>query len=213
MLPDGRVGALREAPARPVGFVAAEPLARGECVRERGPDLVEHVAEGGAGGGVVGEAARGGRVRDVAGAGLVEDAVVGDGEADDAAEVRGREAAPAGEVGEGDAAVGGDVRGDVVLVDCLEAHAVQLRVGIRSAGAAGRLGGLGTCHRPEAHGRPEEELVEFEAGVEGDFAGALDRFVLDLEIDGAVHVERGRGEAPALEVLVHFGGVLLDLSS
>ena len=60
------------------------------------------------------------------GARLLEDAVVGDGEAKDAAQVGGGEAAFLGEIGEGNGAADGDVRGDVVFVDCLEADAVQL---------------------------------------------------------------------------------------
>ena len=61
---------------------------------------------------------------DEAGAGLLEDAVVGDGEADDAAEVHDGEVAFCGEVQEGDGAMDRDVRGDGVLVDCLETYAV-----------------------------------------------------------------------------------------
>ena len=116
VLPDGHIGALGQAPAGLVGLVAAELLHRFDGVREGLPDLVEHVAEAGLGVGVFGELARGGRVGDVAFAGLLEDAVVGYGEADDAAEVRFRQAAFRRKVGEGDFAADGDVGGDVVLV-------------------------------------------------------------------------------------------------
>ena len=116
VLPDGQIGALGQAPAGLVGLVAAELLHRFDGVREGLPDLVEHVAEAGLGVGVFGELARGGRVGDVAFAGLLEDAVVGYGEADDAAEVRFRQAAFRRKVGEGDFAADGDVGGDVVLV-------------------------------------------------------------------------------------------------
>ena len=120
VLPDGPVGALGQAPAGAVGLVAAaECLPRRDRVRERLPDLVEHVAEAGAGVGVGGELARGRRVRDVPGARFREDAVVRDGEADDAPQVRfgeagggGAAAASAafvGEGGEGDGAVDRDV--------------------------------------------------------------------------------------------------------
>lgn len=119
VLPHGLVGPLRQAPAGLVGFVALERLPRLEGPRERLPHLVKHVPEPGLGVGVVRELARRGRVRDVAFAGFLEDAVVGDGEADDAPEVRFRHAAFSGEVGEGDFAVDGDVGGDVVFVDCL----------------------------------------------------------------------------------------------
>ena len=88
VLPDGLVGALGQAPARFVGLVAAELLHRFDGVREGLPDLVEHVAEAGLGVGVFGELARGGGMRDVPFAGLLEDAMVGYGEADDAAEIR-----------------------------------------------------------------------------------------------------------------------------
>ncbi len=190
VLPHGHVGAPGQAPARAVRLVALERLARLERAREGRPHLVEHVPEPGEGGGVLGQLARGGRVRDVVGAGLAEDAVVGDGEADDAAEVRFRHAAFAGEVGDGDGAVEGDVRGDVVFVDCLEAYAVQLRFTAPSS-----VEGFGDCgvwvayDRSEAHGGPEEKLVEFKTGVEGRFAGFLDFFIFDFEIDGAVCVE------------------------
>ena len=63
----------------------------------------------------------------VAFAGFFEDAVVDDGEADDAAEIGFRQAAFLGEVRKGDLAVDGNVRGDVVFVDCLEAYTVQLQ--------------------------------------------------------------------------------------
>ncbi len=97
-------------------------------------------------------------MRDVVGAGLLEDAVVGDGEADDAAEVRFRHAAFAGEVGDGDGAVEGDVRGDVVFVDCLEAYAVQLRfTALSSVKGLTALRCLG-CLRPvEGTWRAREE--------------------------------------------------------
>ena len=127
VFPHGLVGALGQAPAGLVGLVAVvELLHCGDGVREGLPDFVKHVAEARGGVGVFGQLARGGRVRNVTGARLLEDAVVGDGEAEDAAKVGGGEVAFLGEVGEGDGAVDGDVRGDVVLVDCLEADAVQL---------------------------------------------------------------------------------------
>ena len=119
VLPYGLVGPLGQVPAGSVGFVALEFLARFHGPRERLPHFVEHVAEPGLGVWVVGELAGGGRVRDVAFAGFVEDAVVGYGEADDAAEVGDRHAAFPAKVGEGDIAVDGDVGGDVVFVDCL----------------------------------------------------------------------------------------------
>ena len=72
---------------------------------------------------------------------------------------------------------------------------------------------MDTYHRPKTHGRPEEKLVEFEAGVEGCFAGSLNFFILNLEIDGAVFFKGRRREVFGLEVLVHFGSVLVDLSS
>lgn len=58
-------------------------------------------------------------MRDVAFALLLEDAVVGYGEADDAAEVCFGQAAFRCEVSEGDLTVHGDVGGDVVFVDGL----------------------------------------------------------------------------------------------
>lgn len=87
VLPYRLVGLLGQAPARLVRFVALEFLARFERPRERLPHFVEHVAEAGPGVWVVGELAGGGGVGDVAFAGLLEDAVVGCGEADDASEV------------------------------------------------------------------------------------------------------------------------------
>ena len=87
VLPYGFVGLLGQAPAGLVGFVALEFLARFERPCERLPHFVEHVAEAGLGVWVVGQLAGGGGVGDVAFAGFLEDAVVGDGEADDAAEV------------------------------------------------------------------------------------------------------------------------------
>ena len=64
---------------------------------------------------------------DVAFAGFFEDAVVDDGEANDAAEIGFRQAAFLGEVRKGDLAMDGNVRGNVVFVDCLEAYTVQLQ--------------------------------------------------------------------------------------
>lgn len=58
-------------------------------------------------------------MRDVAFALLLEDAVVGYGEADDAAEVCFGQAAFCCEADEGDLTVDGDLGGDVVFVDCL----------------------------------------------------------------------------------------------
>ena len=58
-------------------------------------------------------------MRDVAFAGLLEDAVVGYGEADDAAEVGFRQAAFRCEVAERDLATDGHMGGNVVFVDCL----------------------------------------------------------------------------------------------
>lgn len=65
---------------------------------------------------------------DVAFARFFEDAVVGDGEADDATEISFRQAAFLGKVWKGDLAMDGNVRGDVVFVDCLEAYTVQLEL-------------------------------------------------------------------------------------
>lgn len=87
MLPDGLVGALRQAPARFVGLVAAERLPRFDGARERLPDLVEHIAQPGLGIGVLGERAGSGRMADVALTRFLENAVIGYGEADDAPEV------------------------------------------------------------------------------------------------------------------------------
>lgn len=191
VLPDRPVGALGQAPAGVVGFVALEPLPRLDGARERLPDLVEHVPEPGPGVGVVGQLARRGRVRDVALAGLVEDAVVGDGEADDASEVRFRHAAFPAQVCEGDLPVDGDVGGDVVFVDCLQAYTVQLRSGACQRKPYG-LSCLDTYHGTKAHGGPEEKLVELETGVQGCLAGFLDFLIFNLEIDGAVYMERWR---------------------
>lgn len=124
VLPHGHVGPLGQTPAGPVRLIALELLARLERARERRPHLVEHVAQSRRGVGVVGQLPRRGRVRDVACAGFAEDAVVRDSEADDAAQVRDRHAAFLAEVCEGDGGVGGDVGGDGVFVDCLEAYAV-----------------------------------------------------------------------------------------
>ena len=88
VLPHGLVGPLGQAPAGLVRLVALEFLPRFQRPRERLPHFVEHVAQPGLGVRVVGELARGGRVGDVAFAGLVEDAVVRDGEAEDASQVR-----------------------------------------------------------------------------------------------------------------------------
>ena len=192
-LPDGLVGVLRQAPTGFVGFVASEALPRFDRVRKRLPDLVEHVSQPGLGVGVFRELARGGGMGQVSFARFLEDAVVGYGEADDASEVGFRHAAFLSEVREGDLAVEGDVGCDVVFVDCLQAHTVQLQQMTPSAGGLQ----LGECwisyHGPKAHGRPEEKLVEFEAGIEGCFAGFLDFFIFDSEIDGALFMEGWRG--------------------
>lgn len=119
VLPHWLVGMLGQAPTGFVGLVALELLHRFDGVRERLPHFVEHVPEAGLGVGVFGELARGGRMRDVAFALLLKDAVVGYGEADDAAEICFGQAAFRCEAGEGDLTVDGDVGGDVVFVDCL----------------------------------------------------------------------------------------------
>ena len=98
VLPYGLVGVLRQAPAGSVGLVALERLPRLDGARERLPDLVEHVPQPGLGVCVLRELAGSGRVRDVSLARFPEDAVVGDGEADDAAEVGFRHAAFPGQV-------------------------------------------------------------------------------------------------------------------
>ena len=127
VFPHGQVGSLGQAPAGLVGLVTVMELLHGsDGVSEGLPDFVKHVAEARGGVGIFGQLARGGRVRNVTGARLFKDAVVGDGKAEDAAEVGCGEVALLGEVGEGNGAVDGDVRGDVEFVDCLEADAVQL---------------------------------------------------------------------------------------
>ena len=119
VLPYGFVGLLGQAPAGFAGLVAFEPLHRFNGVREGLPALVEHVAHASLGVGIFREPARGGRVRDVVFAGFLEDAVVNDGEADDAADVGLRQAAFRREIGVGDDAVDGHVGSNVVFVDCL----------------------------------------------------------------------------------------------
>ena len=119
VLPYGLVGLLGQAPAGFVGLVTFELLHRFHGVRKGLPALVEHVAQARLGIGVFRELARGGRVRDEASAGLLEDAVVNDGEADDAADVGFRQAAFYCEIVEGNYAVDGHVGSNVVFVDCL----------------------------------------------------------------------------------------------
>ena len=119
VLPYGLVGLLGQAPAGFVGLVTFELLHRFNGVRKGLPALVEHVAHAGLGVGIFRELARGGRVRDVAFAGFLEDAVVNDGEADDATDVGFGQAAFYCEIVEGDYAVDGHVGSNVVFVDCL----------------------------------------------------------------------------------------------
>ena len=119
VLPDGLVGLLGQAPAGFVGLIAFELVHRFNGVREGLPALVEHVAHAGLGVGIFCELARGGRVRDVAFAGFLEDAVVNDGEADDAADVGFGQAAFRCEIVEGDYAMDGHMGSNVVFVDCL----------------------------------------------------------------------------------------------
>ena len=135
VLPYRLVGVLGQAPAGFVGFIALELLPRLDGPRERLPHLVKHVSKPGLGVCVFRELARGGRVRDVSFARFMEDAVVCYGEADDPSEVGFGHAAFPGQIGEGDLAVDGDVGGDVIFVDCLQAHTVQLRVKTLSAKA------------------------------------------------------------------------------
>ena len=119
VLPYGLVGLLRQAPAGLVGLVAFEPLHRFDRVRKGLPALVEHIAHASLGIGIFRELARGRRVRDVASAGFLEDTVVNDGEADDAADVGFGQAALCCEIVEGNCAVDGHVGSNVVFVDCL----------------------------------------------------------------------------------------------
>ena len=147
VLPHGLVSVLGQAPAGLVGLVALELLHRFDGAGEGLPDFVEHVAETGLGVGIFGELARGGRVRDVAFAGFLEDAVVGYGKADDAAEVRFRQTAFCCEVGEGDFPVYGYMGGDVIFVDCLEAYTIQLRSTFSENSIIGNIGVLTTGRR------------------------------------------------------------------
>lgn len=118
-IPDGLVGVLGQAPSGSVGLVALELFARFDRLRERLPHLVEHVPQPRFGVGVFRELARGGGMGHVSFAGFLEHAVVGNGEADDASDVRFRYAAFASEVREGDFPVDGDVGCDVVFIDRL----------------------------------------------------------------------------------------------
>ena len=118
-LPYGLVGLLGQAPAGLVGLVAFELLHRFDSVRKGLPALVEHVAHASLGVGIFRELARGGRVRNVASARFLEDAVVDNGKADDAADVGFGQAAFRCEIVEGNYPVDGHVGSNVVFVDCL----------------------------------------------------------------------------------------------
>ena len=94
---------LRQAPAGFIGFFAVVEFLHGFDGAGKGlPDFVEHVAKACSGVGVLDELARGGGMRDVAYAGFLENAVIGNSKADDAAKVFRGEVAFTGEVGEGD---------------------------------------------------------------------------------------------------------------
>ena len=126
MRPDGLIGILGKTPAGMLGLVGAPFLAGLECPRRGLEELVVEIADPRAGHGIVDKDPRGGRVADEVWARFAEDVVIGHCEAETAPEVDEVEAAFGGEVCEGDFAMNGHFRRDVVFVDGLEADGVQL---------------------------------------------------------------------------------------